>query len=485
MGVPSSFAIHPFITVIPNSMQSTLNVSVSYFRKSISLEAKNFAFYLMVLQTLLFLSGTVELNPGPVKSKVTNLSFAVWNLDSIPARNYARIPLIETFQSIYNFDIFGICESLLNNDIPNEDIFVNGFSPEPFRADKPENSRHGGVCLFFKENLPIKERCDLESLPETIVAEVKLNRKKIFFVLSYCHPNLSSDEFEKYTNSLEHIYESIRKENPSVTILTGDFNARSPLFWEDDIETREGRVLSKPEKGVYYRNQRRACTIETREGRVLSKPEKGVYYRNQRRACTIETREGRVLSKPEKGVYYRNQRRACTIETREGRVLSKPEKGVYYRNQRRACTIETREGRVLSKPEKGVYYRNQRRACTIETREGRVLSKPEKGVYYRNQRRACTIETREGRVLSKPEKGVYYRNQRRACTIETREGRVLSKPEKDVYYRNQRRACTIETREGRVLSKPEKGVYYRNQRRACTIETREGRVLSKPEKGVY
>ena len=225
-------------------MQSTLNVSVSYFRKSISLEAKNFAYYLMVLQTLLFLSGTVELNPGPVKSKVTNLSFAVWNLDSIPARNYARIPLIETFQSTYNFDSFGVCESLLNNDIPNEDIFVNGFSPEPFRADKPENSRNGGVCLFFKENLPIKERCDLESLPETIVAEVKLNRKKIFFVLSYCHPNLSSDEFEKYTNSLEHIYESIRKENPSVTILTGDFNARSPLFWEHDIETREGRVLN-------------------------------------------------------------------------------------------------------------------------------------------------------------------------------------------------------------------------------------------------
>ena len=105
----------------------------------------------MVLQALLSLSGTVKLNPGPVKSKVANLSFALWNLDSIPARNYARIPLIETFQSTYNVDIFGLCESLLNNDLPNEHIFVNGFSPEPFRADKPENSRNGGVCLFFKK----------------------------------------------------------------------------------------------------------------------------------------------------------------------------------------------------------------------------------------------------------------------------------------------------------------------------------------------
>ena len=165
-------------------------------------------------------------------------------MDSIPARDYARIPLIETFQATYDFDIFGVCESLLDDKIPNEDIFINGFSPDPFRADKPKNIRNGGVCLYFKEDLPIKERCDLELLPETIVAEVKLNKKKIFLVLSYCHPNLASSDFDDYTNSLEHIYECIGKENPAVTILTGDFNAKSPLFWVHDIENREGRVFN-------------------------------------------------------------------------------------------------------------------------------------------------------------------------------------------------------------------------------------------------
>ena len=97
-----------------------------------------------------------------------------------------------TLQVTYNFDIFGVCESFLNNDISNDDILIRGFSPDPFRADKPVNIRNGGVCPYFKENLPIKERIDLEIIPETIVAEVKLNREKIFFVLSYCHPNLSS-----------------------------------------------------------------------------------------------------------------------------------------------------------------------------------------------------------------------------------------------------------------------------------------------------
>ena len=70
-----------------------------------------------------------------------------------------------------------MCESLLNKDIAKDDLLINGFSPEPLRADKPENIRNGGMCLYFKENLAIKERRDLKILPETIVAEIKLNRK--------------------------------------------------------------------------------------------------------------------------------------------------------------------------------------------------------------------------------------------------------------------------------------------------------------------
>ena len=120
--------------------------------------------------------------------------------------------------------------AFLNMDIPNVDIFINGFLGDPFRSDKPENMRNGGVCLYFKEHSPIKERKNLELLPETIIAEIKLNRKKMFFVLSYCRPNLSSAYYDQFTDSIEKIYECINKENPSVTILTGDFNARSLHF---------------------------------------------------------------------------------------------------------------------------------------------------------------------------------------------------------------------------------------------------------------
>ena len=129
-----------------------------------------------MLRFLLIRSGNVKTNPGPYNTKSSKLSFGVWNLDSIPARDYARIPLVETLRAIYNFDLFGICESLLTGNISNDDIFITGFSPQPFRSDKPALLRNGGVCLYHKENLPIKKRGDLEILHETIVAEIKPNQ---------------------------------------------------------------------------------------------------------------------------------------------------------------------------------------------------------------------------------------------------------------------------------------------------------------------
>ena len=165
-------------------------------------------------------------------------------MDSLPARDYARIPLIESFHATYDFDLFGVCESFLSNSISNSDIQINGFSPDPLRADKLPNVRNGGVCLYYKENLPIKERTDLQIIPETIVAEIKFKRKKIFFILSYCHPNLPIEVFNDYISAMEKILISIRKENPTMIILTGDYNAKSPLFLEHDPDTREGRIMS-------------------------------------------------------------------------------------------------------------------------------------------------------------------------------------------------------------------------------------------------
>ena len=70
-----------------------------------NLMENNLAFRLLAYSILLIMAGT-ETNPGPSCKK--NLSFASWNLDSLPAPEYARIPLIESLQAEYSFDILGV-----------------------------------------------------------------------------------------------------------------------------------------------------------------------------------------------------------------------------------------------------------------------------------------------------------------------------------------------------------------------------------------
>ena len=168
-----------------------------------------FSFFSLVIQLLLIISGSVHVNPGPPALR-NKISFCCWNIDSLLARDRAKISLIEGLQSVHNFDIFVICESYLNDNTDPQDLIIDGFSPTPFRSDcKDTASRpRGGVCLYFKEHLPIINRTDLSNnIDETLVCEIRLRSKKIFIVLSYRPPSSSSsNQISDYCNKLSNSY---------------------------------------------------------------------------------------------------------------------------------------------------------------------------------------------------------------------------------------------------------------------------------------
>ena len=113
-----------------------------------------------------------------------------WNLDSIAARDNTKISLIEAYNSVFNYDLIAISDARLDRSFSNEDIQIGGFCCDVFHNDHPSDTRFpGGVCLYYKENIPIRRRNDLEILQETIVTEISLTRKKVFFMVLYRHPN--------------------------------------------------------------------------------------------------------------------------------------------------------------------------------------------------------------------------------------------------------------------------------------------------------
>ena len=49
------------------------------------------------------------------------------------------------------------------------------------RADHPSNKKRGGVCIYYKEHLPVIKRDDLCNLNECLVLEIRIGGEKCFF----------------------------------------------------------------------------------------------------------------------------------------------------------------------------------------------------------------------------------------------------------------------------------------------------------------
>ncbi len=138
--------------------------------------------YIQSFENELRLCGDIESNPGPEQTKILN--FCHWNLNSICARDKIKLSLLEAYNSIHHFDIIALSETMLDSTIGNDQIIIEGFSYEIYRNDHPSNTEIGGVCLYYRERLPIKCRTEFELLQEMIIAEVSISRKKN--ILRYC-----------------------------------------------------------------------------------------------------------------------------------------------------------------------------------------------------------------------------------------------------------------------------------------------------------
>ena len=71
---------------------------------------------------------------------------------------HPRTSLIEAYYFVYNYDIIALSETYLDSSITNESISLTGFSKEIYRSDHPNDVKQGGVCLYFKDSLAIKQR---------------------------------------------------------------------------------------------------------------------------------------------------------------------------------------------------------------------------------------------------------------------------------------------------------------------------------------
>ena len=178
-----------------------------------------------ILKTqVLLISGDIETNPGPKKSSA--IKFCHWNLNGLAAHGFVKVPLIEAFITTHNFDIVCLSETFLDSTIPHDDenININGYLL--LRVDHPNNIKRGGICMYFKESLPLINRSDLSNMKECLVTEINVNNEKCFFTCLYRSPSQSHDELKSFCSSLDSLLSNINNQHPACSIAIGDFNAK-------------------------------------------------------------------------------------------------------------------------------------------------------------------------------------------------------------------------------------------------------------------
>ena len=110
------------------------------------------------------------------------------------------------------------------------------------RSDNPSNTKRGGVCIYYRNCLPLKV-INVNYLNECIIFEISLGNKLCSFITLYRSPSQSSSEFDMFLKNLELNLESSLRKNPSLSVLLDDFNAKSNNWHKFDKTNPEGIAL--------------------------------------------------------------------------------------------------------------------------------------------------------------------------------------------------------------------------------------------------
>ena len=135
---------------------------------------------------LIILRGDVELNPGPKRKAALTLSVCHWNLNSICAHDFTKLSLLRAYVNVHKFDIICFSEIYLDSSIDDVSLEISGYCL--IRSDQPSNKRHGGICIYYKNFLPLKVT-GVRLLEECIAFDLIISNKLCSFVALYRSPS--------------------------------------------------------------------------------------------------------------------------------------------------------------------------------------------------------------------------------------------------------------------------------------------------------
>ena len=186
-----------------------------------------FCYFSLRLNEVEILDRTLDLN------LIQSFSICHWNLNSILTLNFIKLSLLKPYIAIHKSDGVCLSETSLNASISNDDNSLEVPVYNLFRADHPSNTKRGGVCIFYRNSL-LLNILGIHYLQEYINFEIMIGGKLCRFVSLYHQSNQSQDDFESFSSIFELNTDAVTANNPFLTVVLGDFNIKSNLWFKGD-----------------------------------------------------------------------------------------------------------------------------------------------------------------------------------------------------------------------------------------------------------
>ena len=143
-----------------------------------------------------------------------------------------KLTQLKAYISIYN--VICLSETYLDSSTPDGLLEIEGYNL--VHADHLNNIKRGGACICDKESLPVRV-ISLPYFKEAFILEMTSNNKMVIVSVIYHSPSQNNSEFDLFLSNFMKLSSDISKGKPSLSVITGDFNARSSSWWPKDINT--------------------------------------------------------------------------------------------------------------------------------------------------------------------------------------------------------------------------------------------------------
>ena len=114
--------------------------------------------------------------------------------------------LLEGYINVNNIDIICLLETFLDSSIRIDDnrLSIPGYSM--MTVDHPNNTKRGGVCLYYKEHLPIIRRDDISNLKECLGTEITVRNERCFLTCLCRSPSQNREQFQSFNGKCSKWY---------------------------------------------------------------------------------------------------------------------------------------------------------------------------------------------------------------------------------------------------------------------------------------